>query len=100
VLARFDDDGRPLKKFRLNLKNARFADDPRPLDEACGCYTCRHYSRAYLRHLIKADELLARTLTTVHNLHFMAALCAGIRQALREDRFTEMKREWLEPSLA
>lgn len=95
VLARMGDDGRPLARFRLNLKNARFAKDARPIDATCGCYTCRHYSRAYLRHLFKADELLARTLATVHNLHFMAELCAEIRRALKEDRFEEMKRAWL-----
>lgn len=95
VLARHDDEGRPLTRFRLNLKNARFAADPRPISKTCGCYTCLHYSRAYLRHLFKADELLARTLATVHNLHFMARLCAEIRRALLEDSFGELKRAWL-----
>ena len=93
--ARFDDDGRPLPKFRLNLRNARFKADPRPIDENCDCYTCQHYSRAYLRHLYHSKELLAHTLGTIHNLHFIATLCADIRQALREDRFDALQQAWL-----
>jgi tRNA-guanine transglycosylase len=96
VLARFDED-RPVPKFRLNLQNARFARDERPIDPACDCYACRHYSRAYLRHLFKADERLAQTLATVHNLRFMARLCQEIRQSLREGRFASLRREYLEP---
>lgn len=97
VLKRLDDDGTPLPKFRLNLRNARFKDDPRPLDEACDCTTCRDYSRAYLRHLFRAEERLAESLATSHNLRFMARLGEEIREALREDRFDRLKREWLEP---
>jgi queuine tRNA-ribosyltransferase/7-cyano-7-deazaguanine tRNA-ribosyltransferase len=95
--ARFDDDGTPLPKFRLNLRNARFRDDPRPVEARCDCYTCQHYSRAYLHHLIRADEMLAYTLATIHNLHFITRLCAEIRQALRDGTFQEMKRDWLAP---
>ena len=95
LLKRLDDDGTPLPKFRLNLKNARFAEDARPVDEDCQCYTCQHYSRAYLRHLLKADEILAQTLASIHNLHFMAHLCADIRQSLKDDSFTELKALWL-----
>ena len=94
---RLDDDGRVLPKFRLNLRNARFKNDSRPVQEACTCYTCQHYSRAYLHHLFRAKELLAHTLSTIHNLHFMATLCADIRQALRNDTFQELKAEWLAP---
>ncbi len=97
VLARFDED-KPLPKFRLNLHNARFARDERPIDPSCDCYTCQHYSRAYLRHLFKADERLAQTLATVHNLRFMARLCEKIRQSLREGRFASLKRDYLEPA--
>ena len=97
ILKRFDDDGTPLPKFRINILNARFAEDTRPLDPECDCYTCVHFSRAYLRHLFKAEELLARRLASIHNLRFMARLCEEIRESLREERFGEMKREWLEP---
>ena len=97
VLKRLDDDGAPLPKFRLNMRNAGFANDARPIDLDCDCYTCRHYSRAYLRHLFKAEELLARSLATVHNLRFMARLCEDVRQSLRDDAFEALKKEWLEP---
>jgi queuine tRNA-ribosyltransferase len=93
--ARFDDDGAPLPRFRLNLRNARFKDDPRPVMDGCDCYTCRHYSRAYIHHLFRADEMLAFTLATFHNLHFISALCVDIRQALRDDTFHELKADWL-----
>jgi queuine tRNA-ribosyltransferase/7-cyano-7-deazaguanine tRNA-ribosyltransferase len=98
VLARFDDDGRPLPSFRLNLKNARFADDLRPIDPACDCETCRHHTRAYLRHLLKANEQLGQQLATVHNLRFMARLMEEIRDAIEAGRFHETKRAWLEPA--
>ncbi len=96
LLKRFDDDGRKLSKFRINLRNATYADDTRPVDETCDCETCRHYSRAYLRHLFKANELLAQSLATLHNLRFMARLCADIRQSLLDDTFQELKADWLE----
>jgi queuine tRNA-ribosyltransferase len=95
LLKRLDDDGQPLKKFRINIRNARFATDTRPLDEQCSCYTCKHYSRAYLRHLFQADEILAQTLASIHNLHFMGSLLKDIRQSLREGYFKDLKREWL-----
>ncbi|MEM6429817.1 MAG: tRNA guanosine(34) transglycosylase Tgt [Deinococcota bacterium] len=97
ILARFDDDGRPLAKFRINMRNARFARDERPLVAGCGCYTCQHYSRAYLRHLFKAHEILAQRLASIHNLYFMEQLCADIRAALEEDSFAELKQAWLAP---
>ncbi len=71
-----------LRDGRLNLRNARFADDPAPLDAACTCYTCRHFSRAYLRHLVQANEILAHHLLTVHNLHLMLTIASEIRQAV------------------
>ena len=97
VLVRFDE-GKPANKFRLNIRNARFAEDSRPLDEGCDCYTCTHFSRAYLRHLFKADEPLGQRLTTVHNLRFMARLMEEIRESLEAGTFAGLKREWLEPA--
>jgi queuine tRNA-ribosyltransferase len=67
---------------RLNIKNARYADDPQPPDPACSCYTCRHFSRAYLRHLYMAGEIGAATLNTLHNLHFYLDTMRRIREAL------------------
>ena len=66
----------------LNIKNARHADDPRPLDEACACPACQNYSRAYLRHLVQADEMLGSMLLTWHNLHYYQDLMAGLRGAI------------------
>ncbi len=66
----------------LTLRNAEFAKDNSPIDENCGCYSCRHYSRAYIRHLLKAKEILGLRLTTYHNLFFLTAFMGRIRQAL------------------
>jgi queuine tRNA-ribosyltransferase len=97
VLVRFDDD-KPAPKFRLNIRNARFSHDPRPLEEGCDCSTCRTFSRAYLRHLFKAGEPLGQRLATIHNLRFMARLMSEIRQSLQDDTFADLKRAWLEPA--
>ena len=80
---------------RLVIKNARYREDPRPPDEACNCYTCRHYSRAYLRHLYVARELLSSHLMTVHNLHYYTALMAEMRRAIAEDNFPAFYRDFI-----
>lgn len=98
LLKRFDDDGSPLPQFRINLKNARYAEDLRPVDATCGCSTCQNHSRAYLRHLFKAGEQLAPALATVHNLHFMSELMETVRTSIHEGRFEDEKRAWLEPA--
>ncbi len=97
ILVRFDE-GKPAPKFRLNIRNARFSRDPRPLEEGCDCYACQHFSRSYLRHLFKAEEPLGQRLATIHNLRFMARLMEDIRRSLQEDNFLELKRSWLEPA--
>jgi queuine tRNA-ribosyltransferase len=79
---------------RLVIKNACFQQDQRPLDETCGCYTCRHYSRAYLRHLFQSREILAYQLNSIHNLHYYCTLMAGMREAIREDRFLAFRRSF------
>ncbi len=66
----------------LRLRNARFREDPRPVDPDCGCYTCRNYSRAYLHHLDKCNEILGGHLNTVHNLHYYQQLMSGLRRAI------------------
>ena len=71
---------------RLNLMNATFAEDQRPIDEQCTCYTCRTFTRAYLRHLIVAKEMLAATLLSIHNLHTLLQLARDLRQAIIEGR--------------
>ena len=66
----------------LRLRNARFRTDIRPIDDACGCYTCRHYSRAYLHHLSRCAEILGSRLNTIHNLHYYQQLMTGLRSAI------------------
>jgi queuine tRNA-ribosyltransferase len=75
-----------VSRGKLSIKRAEFAGDPRPLDEACGCYTCRNFSRAYLRHLFLAGEILASQLNSLHNLYFYHRLMEGCREALRAGR--------------
>jgi queuine tRNA-ribosyltransferase len=79
----------------LRLRNARFRDDTAPLDPACDCYTCQHYSRAYLYHLDKCNEILGAHLNTVHNLRYYQRLMADIRAAIEADRFDEFMTEIL-----
>lgn len=79
---------------RVNIKNAAYARDFSPLDPDCDCYTCRNYSKAYLRHLFKSDEILSSMLMTNHNLHFLVKTMEEIRKSIEEDRFTEYKKEF------
>jgi queuine tRNA-ribosyltransferase len=80
---------------RLNLRNARFARDPRPLDEGCSCPTCSRFSRAYLRHLVNQQELLGPRLLSLHNLRFILELTANARAAIEQGRFAAYKAEAL-----
>ena len=79
---------------KLVIKNSRYEKDERPVDERCGCYTCRNFSRAYLRHLYMAKEILASVLNTIHNLHHYLQLMRDIRKAIEEGRFPEFKKEF------
>jgi queuine tRNA-ribosyltransferase len=76
---------------RLNLRNARFQDDPGPVDAACGCETCTNHSRAYLAHLFRADELLAYRLASVHNVTYTLSLMANIRSVLADGSFDSLR---------
>ncbi len=78
------------------IKNSRFASDERPVDPECNCYTCRNYSRAYLRHLFMAREILSYRLNTIHNLHYYLELFRRMRQAIEEGNFSEFKKEFYE----
>ncbi len=71
----------------LKIRNAKYAEDTAPVDEHCGCYTCQHYSRAYLRHLDKCKEILGARLNTIHNLYYFQQLMLNIRTALDEGRY-------------
>ena len=79
---------------KVNIKNAKFERDFTPLDHECDCYVCRNYSRAYLRHLFKANEILSSMLLSYHNLHFLVHTMQNIREAIEQDRFKEYKREF------
>ena len=80
----------------MNLKNEKFEKDLRPIDENCGCPACKNYSRAYIRHLFKAKEMLAMRLCVLHNLYFYNNLMADIRKAIENDDYDNFKRERIE----
>ena len=77
-----------------NLMNAKYAEDPLPIDEECDCPTCRRHSRAYIRHLFKANEMLAMRLSVMHNLYFYNTLMEKIRKSLEENRFEAFRAEY------
>jgi len=79
---------------RINIKAKLYEDDGGPLDPACGCHVCRTYSRAYLRHLYRAGEILASQLNTYHNLYYYLDLMRRMREAIRENRFTAFRRDF------
>ena len=81
---------------RVNIKNKKWEKAFEPLDPNCDCYTCRNYSKAYLRHLFKADEVLSHMLLSTHNLRFLVKMMENIRQAIDEDRFLEYKKDFYE----
>ena len=95
ILIRRGDDGAPAPRFRLNLRGAAYTADMRPLEEGCDCYTCTHFTRAYVRHLFRAGETLGPQLATIHNLRFMARLMADIRAALLAGTFEALMQETL-----
>ncbi len=79
---------------RMVLKNAKFKDDFTPLDENCDCYACKNYTRAYIRHLINAGEMLGAELLSIHNIRFLTKLAEECRNAILEDRFPEFREEF------
>ena len=83
-------------KGLLRLRNARYRDDTRPLDEKCSCYACKNFSRSYLHHLDKCKEILGSQLNTIHNLHFYQSLMAGLREAIEQGRLGAFAREFKE----
>jgi queuine tRNA-ribosyltransferase len=87
--ALFSDSG------RINIRNARWKEEAGPVCPDCECYTCRHFSAAYLHHLFRADELLAYTLATIHNLSYLNTFMARVRQSIRQDNFADFKKDYL-----
>ncbi len=82
-------------KLFINIVNAQYREDKLPIDPDCSCTVCQTYSRAYIYHLFKAQEMLAYRLATIHNLHFFLGLMRDIRTAIKEDKFLELKKEWV-----
>ena len=81
---------------RLVVKNATYAEDFSPIDPECDCYTCKNYTRAYVRHLLKADETFGIRLTSYHNLYFLVNLMAKVRQAIIDDNLLEFRQDFIE----
>ena len=80
---------------RVNIKNLKYREDFTPLDKECDCYTCTHYTKAYLRHLYVSDEAFGKRLLSLHNTRFLLSIVEGAREAIKEDRFKEYKEEVL-----
>lgn len=80
---------------RINIANARFKEDPEPLDETCACYACQTFSKAYLRHLYHTGELLGPRMGTLHNIYFFVGLVGQMRQAISQGRFVTWSNQFL-----
>jgi queuine tRNA-ribosyltransferase len=95
--ARVGRNGALYTKFgRVNIRRAEFKEDFKPFDETCDCYMCQNYSRAYIHHLFRADELLSNTLATIHNERFIIRLVDDIRESIENDTFYSFKKEFLD----
>ena len=80
---------------KINLKNAKYKEDFSKIDDECDCYACKHYTKAYIRHLITADETFGQRLLSIHNLRFLIKICENIRESIKEDRFLSYKKEFI-----
>ena len=81
---------------KYNIKNARFKEDFTPIEKECDCYTCQHYTKAYIHHLIRAEETFGQRLLSIHNIRFLIRLTEEIREAIREDRLLDYKEQFIE----
>jgi len=91
-----ENGGRKENNFTTQITNAKYTVDADPIDPGCKCYTCQHYTRAYLRHLFIADELLAQRLGSYHNVYFIVNLVKRIRESILQESFQEFKNQWLQ----
>ena len=82
------------KYGKINLKNAKYKEDFTPVDETCDCKCCKNYTKAYIRHLLVADETLGQRLLSIHNLRFLIRIMEEIRTSIKEDKFLECKEEF------
>ena len=83
------------KNGKLVIRNAQYKEDFRPIDEECDCYACKNFTRAYIRHLINAGEILGARLLSMHNIRFLTNLMEQIKDAIRNDRLLDFKEEYL-----
>lgn len=83
------------RENRINLKNARFKEDFTPIEKECDCYACQHYTKAYIHHLMKCDETFGATLLSIHNIRFLIRLTEKMREAIKNDKFSEFREEFL-----
>ena len=83
------------RQGRINLRKAEYAEDPGPIEEGCDCYACRHYSKAYVRHLLKAKEIFGMRLASIHNIRFMLRLMGEIRESILDGTFAQFMEEFL-----
>ena len=81
---------------KINLKNSKYKDDFTPIEDECDCYTCKNYTKAYIRHLVNSDESLGGRLLSIHNTRFLIKMMEEIRESIKEDKFSEYKKEFLE----
>ncbi len=95
IYIRSESGGRLANKYRYRITNAKYALDKLPLDKNCDCYVCKNFTKSYIRYLFKANELLAYTLATYHNLHFFYNLMREIREAIEKDQFLKLKKKWI-----
>ena len=83
------------KYGKINLKNAKYKEDFTPIDTSCDCKCCQNYTKAYIRHLLVSQETLGQRLLSVHNLRFLIRIMENIRKSIKEDRFLEYKKEFM-----
>jgi len=90
-----ENGGNSKNNFTFSIFNSRFVTDPNPIDSKCHCYTCQNFTRAYICHLYKAEEILGKRLGALHNVHFIFNLAKQIREAILEEKFEKLKKKWL-----
>ncbi|HXS14851.1 MAG TPA: tRNA guanosine(34) transglycosylase Tgt, partial [Candidatus Saccharimonadales bacterium] len=90
-----ENGGTPKNNFTFSIFNSKYVLDSKPIDPGCTCYTCQNFTRSYICHLYKADEILGKRLGALHNVHFIINVVKQIREAILEDRFVEFKNEWI-----
>ncbi len=96
IFTRPESGGNVENKFRIKITNAKYKEDQTPLDPACTCYTCTHFTKSYIHHLEKSKELLFYTLATIHNLSFFKRLMDEIQQSIQNDSFKILRQKWID----